>query len=467
MRDLIVFGVIFGLLPVCIMRPYVGVLLYSWIGYMNPHRMGWGGAFDYPFAKLVAIVTLCGFLLSLAMRRERLSLGLERETLLLVLLWVLFLATTFSAIRPDLAWPELLEISKILLMTFLTIALITDAKRLRLLILVIALSIGFYGAKGGVFALASGGQYMVYGPPRSFIGDNTSLGVALTMVLPVLFFQARVETERRIKLLLQMVFALSLLGTLFTYSRGAFLGLLVVVVCIFLRLSTKFKVAVLLVAMIAAPAALTMLPQKWINRVETLRTYQQDGSANARLVAWETAWRLAKDRPLTGGGFQIIDDVAVAKRYNPEFHAKTVGVHSVYFEVMAENGLVTFGVFAALMLSCLWTLRSIRRSLQPLGPHPFVQYTYMLQASILAYGISGMFLEFASFDLYYHLVAIVIALKVLARQEVARLEPTAAPRATIARRTPAIRAAARSRVAVKRRDNSDPSEVHGRLDSQA
>jgi hypothetical protein len=57
----------------------------------------------------------------------------------------------------------------------------------------------------------------------------------------------------------------------------------------------------------------------------------------------------------------------------------------------------------------------------------------MLQASFLAYMVSGAFLTEAYFDLFYHLVSVVILLKVLVRQEA---PAPAAPAAATPVRTP-------------------------------
>ena len=39
MRDLLVTGIVFGVLPFVFKRPWIGILLWSWLGYMNPHRL--------------------------------------------------------------------------------------------------------------------------------------------------------------------------------------------------------------------------------------------------------------------------------------------------------------------------------------------------------------------------------------------------------------------------------------------
>ena len=50
MRDILVTLTIFGSIPFILVQPHIGVLVWSWISYMNPHRYTWGFAFDFRFA---------------------------------------------------------------------------------------------------------------------------------------------------------------------------------------------------------------------------------------------------------------------------------------------------------------------------------------------------------------------------------------------------------------------------------
>src|SRR5688572_1870993 len=158
-RDIFVFVVIVGSLPFCFLRPWIGVLVWSWIGYMNPHRLTWGFAHDMPFALMVAIATVAGLIIT----KEKYPLPSVREIYLLVLFSLLIVLSTLFAFYPDDAWEQFDKVWKILLMTFVTIILFQDRKKLQALIWVIAFSIGFYGLKGGIFAVKSGGAQMVLG----------------------------------------------------------------------------------------------------------------------------------------------------------------------------------------------------------------------------------------------------------------------------------------------------------------
>jgi probable O-glycosylation ligase (exosortase A-associated) len=422
MRDLFIFAVVFGMLPLCFARPFFGLLVWSWLGYMNPHKLTWGIAYDFPFVQLAALCTLTGMLVTFIRQRSLPNTHLQREGILLVMLCAMFVITTFFALRPDLAWLELGKITKIMVMTFVTIMLVDDEKKLRQLLLVIALSIGFFGFKGGIFSLATGGTHVIYGPMNSSLADNTAIAVGMNMVLPMLYYLAKSEPLRWFRRFLYLMFYLTIIAVPFTYSRGGMLGLAVVLGMIALGLDFRKKIAVFVLILLVIPFAIQQVPDQLIDRAETIGNYEEDGSAQARFGAWRTAWMLARARPLVGGGFQIIDDKTIGRRYNPDFGAGQGGVHSIYFEVLAENGFVTLGIFLSLLLSTIMSARKIRKTAVRAGFDDFYCYGYMLEIGIFAYAVTGAFLEFASFDLYYQLVAITIVAKMLLKQKLASLQ---------------------------------------------
>ena len=102
MRDLIVTLAVFGTLPFILRYPWIGILAWSWLSYMNPHRMAWGFSTSMPFAFMVALATFVGILFS----REKKEIVWSRETwLMLVFTGWMFLTTAFSW-YPGLAWPQ-------------------------------------------------------------------------------------------------------------------------------------------------------------------------------------------------------------------------------------------------------------------------------------------------------------------------------------------------------------------------
>ena len=78
------------------------------------------------------------------------------------------------------------------------------------------------------------------GPPDSFIAGNTEIGLAINMVIPLLVLLMRFEERRWAKMGLRVMLFFSVVAVIFTYSRGAVLGLGVVLTLMFVKSKAKF-----------------------------------------------------------------------------------------------------------------------------------------------------------------------------------------------------------------------------------
>jgi probable O-glycosylation ligase (exosortase A-associated) len=418
LRDILLLSTIVASLPFCLTRPFFGVLMWTWISMMNPHRLSWQTT-NLPVGMMVALPTVVGFIISREPKRLPFSFG----TVSILLLWVLLSLSTLAPHLPQDAWAAWTERSKILLMLGITIALTTSRERLRLLCLVTAGSVAVFGFKGGIFSIATGGEHMVFGPMGSFIAANNGLALALNMVLPMLVYLAREFQQRWVRGLMAATFLLSALSVVFTYSRGGLLGLGVVMLLLALKTGHRFAAGTLIA--VALAGALYLAPEKWFERVQTIQTYQADSSAMSRVNAWILAWRLALARPLLGWGPDAMEDKDLYDIYFPDSDSRA-DVHSSYFQLLAENGFPAFGVFVSMLLWCLYTLQRLVLSARGDPDRRWIaDYANMLQIGICAYMVSAAFLERAFFDLLFQLVGAVIVLNDLARGEARAAVPEA------------------------------------------
>jgi probable O-glycosylation ligase (exosortase A-associated) len=409
MRSILVALVVFGSLPVILIKPHVGVLVWSWIGYMNPHRLTWGFTYEFPFALVVGVATVAAWLFS----REPKSLPWHPLVLLLAIFaaWVSF--TTLFAIYPDHAqwkWDRTIKI--LLLNGFVTLGLITTRGRLDALIWVIVLSLGFFALKGAVFTLLTGGVYRLEGPPGSFIADNNQFGMALLMTLPLVRYLQLAARSRWVRLSLWVAIVGFLVAVLGTYSRGAVIGLAITAVALLVKSRRRMRLA--LMAGAALAAAVQFMPEHWHDRVASIFAYEEDASAQARLDSWRYAVDVAREHPVVGGGFEIFRG---NKASTPAGYRSA---HSIYFEVLAEHGYVGVAIFVALGLGAYVSAGSVVRRAREHGELSWAaDLAAMVQVSIAAYAVAGLFLNLATFDLYYHLVAIVVIAHALVRKSVA------------------------------------------------
>ena len=252
------------------------------------------------------------------------------------------------------------------------------------------------------------------GPSGSFIAGNTEIGLALNMTLPILLFLYKHEERRWLRYGWLAMFVMSFPAILSTYSRGALLGLGVVLPMLFLK--SKQKLVVLLLLAISIPLATAILPEKWFTRMETIQTYEQDGSAQVRLRAWQLAMQIANDRPLIGGGFRTFSREIYA--YYGWSTRTAFDAHSIYFQVLAEHGFTGLALYLALIASTLLSSAAAHRqaAARPGAARGSTDCAQMIEVSLIGFLVCGAFLSMSYFDLFYHLVAITVILKVLVRQ---------------------------------------------------
>jgi len=412
LRDAVFIAAMLALLPLAAARPFVGVLLWSWISFMNPHRMVYGTASAMPLAAAVFCVTVLGCVLA----REPRRLTLNGVTVLMLVLMGCFTVTTLTALGPAPAvWQRYELIQKMLLGLLLTASLLNDRWRVHALLWVMVMSLGYFGLKGGVFALLTGGEHRVFGPMQTMIEDNNHLAAGLLVTLPLMNYLRLHSRHRAVRLALVAVMVLTLLATVASYSRGALLGLTAATLVLWLRSRRKLTSGIVLAACVAG--AIAFMPERWTQRMETLNTYEADSSATDRLVMWSTALKLALDRPLVGSGFAGPYTRAVVDRVDEYSPARAV--HSIWFEVIGEHGFPTFAVWLGLTVAgVFYSVRLLRLTrgrpdlawAQDLGR--------MAQVSIVAYLVSGTFLSLSYWDYYWTLLVVLGATYALAARAV-------------------------------------------------
>jgi probable O-glycosylation ligase (exosortase A-associated) len=410
LRDFLFIAVVFATCGVAVVRPFAGLMGFLIFSIVNPHSMVWSIASTFHPVQPIAGATIVGYLISSEPKR----LPRQVETYLLLALWAAFGLSTLTAVYPNEAYTKLTHVSKILLMVFLSMALVNTQERLLQLVRVVALSLGFLGLKGGLFAIASGGQHMVWGPEKSFLEANNAIGLALAMNLPLLFYLRHLEHRRWLRHLETAMMLLSYPAIVCTFSRGAWLSAIAATGVMVWNRRQRWAVAVGL--LVAAALIAPMLPDRVMNRYEELKNYEEETSAQTRFWTWEFCRRVGFANPLTGAGFDFPSERTYAQYY-PEFlqwRERVASCHNMWLTVLGEHGFPGFLLFVSLLSVCFMGMRKIRRTARSdSDPMPAKTTADMVRAALVAYMVGGMFLDLAYFDIFYQLVAISAVLKTL------------------------------------------------------
>ena len=406
MRDILVTLIVFGLLPSVFKRPYFGALMWVWISVMNPHTQGWGFATSFPFAAIIGGVTI----ISMLFNKDSKNLPLTPVTWALIAFVGWMNVTTVFAFYPEESYEQWNKVMKIMLMTFVTFMLIKTKQHVQLLIWVIVISLGYYGIKGGIFTIIGGGEDLVLGPEGTFIGGNNEIALALIITIPLMHYLQMVSQNTWVRHGMTVAMLLCALAALGSYSRGALLA--IAAMCVFMWLKSQHKFQIGLLFILAIPPALAFMPAKWTERMDTIHSYEEDGSVQGRFNAWWMAYNLAKDRPLTGGGFEV-SMPELFYRYAPDpedLHA----AHSIYFQALGEHGFVGLGLY---LLLCLMTWRTgswiIRNTANREELRWALNLATMIQVSMIGFAVGGTFLSLLYFDVPYYLMAAMVVTRVL------------------------------------------------------
>lgn len=431
MRDLFVFAVVVLCLPYALRRPYVGLLLFSWLAYMRPQDLCWGFARSMRFSFFVAAAMVIGFL-AYETGTRRFTRWDIRTVLMTCLLFFMTCGLVLAVDKGKYVLRYYFEFVKIILIALFTVGQVTDRRRLKWLLWTICGCFAFYGFKGGLVGLLTGGGRILRGP-GGMLEDNNDFALALVMNMPLLFYMGRAEGKVWLRRLCDFAMVLTGITVFLTHSRGAAVAMVCSLLVIAWRSGKLFR-AILMLG-VGVVAFFMFAPEHVLERLSTLKQGTEEGSAATRIRAWTVAIRMIQTYPVVGVGirnFQVhwhefSSDLSRGRGF-------AYVAHNSYLQIWAEGGTTSFIAYMLLLLSMLAGARRVRHwaRMRPELAWAGV-YARMLEATTVGFMVGSFFLNRGHFDLVYHYFALMSCLVFVARDEltnrrgtdVARVHPRA------------------------------------------
>lgn len=404
MRELVlIIGILAGL-GMTFRYPFVGILMWTWFTLQNPHRETFG--FVSSANVVIAIVTLGALLFS--KERKLPPNDFLLWTMIALLAWMTF--NSFFAFDPAWSWPYWDRTWKTFALGILIAAAATNRTRLQALCWIVLISLFYYGVKGGLFTILTGGHNHVLGPPGTMINDNNQLAVAMLMTLPFAHYLRNQSADKRLRYALLAGMILTVVAVIGTYSRGALVGLAALGLVGLVRM--KNRITYLLVGGVLVAFLFHFMPEKYFHRMDTMdsvASVQKDESFHGRLVAWEVAIDYADDHFPFGAGFYGPQLAPIFHHYFPT--EGTHAAHSIYFQVLGEHGYIGLLIYLMLLggafVSCSRIMARTRH-------RPEQRWMYELaiavQASLVVFCVSGAALSLAYYDLFVIDVSLLLPL---------------------------------------------------------
>lgn len=416
MRDILLVAFFFVAVYYAFRRPYLGVAAWIWIALTAPAEWVFGFSQSFRLNLTIVLVTMVAYLSS--DRKEQLKPSKILKLVLFFWFWTLISTLFNDSTSFQWVFDYWIKFSKIVLLFIFVILTLRSRLHIDTIIWAVVLSISSYAAMEGVKFILSAGGHRIVGR-AGIISDRNDLAVAINMCIPLLIYLNAVTKHKLLKQGLWVLIALNLIAVVGTYSRGGFIGLSILGFALWM--SSRYKIVIAVVAMIALPTAYGFAPEEWRERQTTISTAAaEDSSFIGRLWAWKISTLIAIGDPITGGGFGAVTERHLWRGYapyTPDFGPITTppipdtlppkAAHNIYFQVLGDHGFVGLAIFLSMLGTCFFTnLRNIRAA-RDAGVDWFRKLASALNLTFVGYGITGMNVSLAYFDLLYALVGVV------------------------------------------------------------
>lgn len=396
---------------------YAALFVFTAILYARPAEF-YPSPLTASIALLVGIATL-SFYIPTQLSLEGTLTARPREVNLALLFCLTGLLSIPFAINRQEAWAEFSGtfIRCIVIFIVMINVVRTEARLKGLLFLALASSIwlSVEAINDYRLGLMTVEGYRAAGRGTGIFGNTNDMALHLVTILPIsvaLLFGAKGVVRR---LLYGACAAVMISAIVLSYSRGAFLGMVVVFLFIALKLGRRRRVEIALAVLGFAALIVLLAPDKYGIRLLSIviPSLDPEGSADSRRGELFRSIYVALRHPLLGIGMG---------NYQPEMSYKGLVTHNSYTQVASEMGMTALACYTMLIVTPLKKLAQIgRETFETRRDSRFYYLALGLQASLLAYLVSSIFLSVAYVWYVYYLVAYAVCLRRLYESETGKV----------------------------------------------
>ncbi len=410
MRDLYVALIYVAMLGIGFTAPFLLSLAYVWVDTFSPQSIAPDILGLIPASMIVAVLAIGSYVVAAPRKTPP---PVTSWLLLAFAVWVT-LSTAIWAELPGPAWEKWNPAFKTLCFAAFMPLVFRTRVQIEAALQIYVFSLAVHYVPGGIKTMLGGGGYgrtlgVVSG--NSLLTEGSTLCAVTVMLVPILLFLREHNVLLpRFKLLRNGYFALAACAVataIGTYERTGLVGMAVMGGGLWLRARRK-----LLYGLVGAAAAVTILlttSDAWTSRISTINDYNNESSALARILVWRWTVDYVNHNPL-GGGFNsyMIDTITLPDQDGqPGEIRHGVAFHSIYFEVLGEQGYFGFILFLSIAAYTFYILQRVagtaRRSDDLLWAGDLAR---ALQVSLLSFMVCGAFIGVAFQPMIYFLFAI-------------------------------------------------------------
>ncbi len=241
---------------------------------------------------------------------------------------------------------------------------------------------------------------------NTFLGDGNDYSLSVVISVPMCLYLILRSQSLWLRVFWIVALLALILAIVGTQSRGASIAL----ASVFLFLWWKGRQKVIGLALIAAVlvGVVSYAPDVYFERLNTVRNYEEEGSAMGRIMAWKTAIRMAAKYPLQGVGSGHFAVKLGTEFRPPEFGDQNLPwltAHSMYFLLIGELGIPGITFLLAMLIGNYFINNRLMREARD-KQSKLAKLFMMLNASLIAFAVGGAFLSVAYYPHLYVLSGI-------------------------------------------------------------
>ncbi len=415
--------------------PFMFSLGYVWVDTFYPQAVVYEILNQLPVSLIMAVAAVGGFAM-LDRRKGRLTA--TSCLLMLFAAWVT-LSTALWAEVPTAAWDKWNYAFKTICVGAFLPFVFRSRIQIEAFLQIYLFSVAVHFLPVGLKTMISGGGYgrqlgIVGG--NSLLAEGSTLAAVALMLVPIILYLRRNTQIMPRNLFADLLYlglaVAAVAAAIGTYERTALIGL--VVVGVGLWLSSRRKLLFGGIGVMAVLAISLLTSSAWNERISTVSDYNTEGSALGRILVWRWTLDYVASHPL-GGGFNayIIDRI----QFPPDASGHVLVVHgkafhSIYFEVLGEQGWIGVSLFAVIVGSAFFQLRAVARLTRRVQEMAWArELAFALQVALLTLLSCGAFIGIGFQPMLYYLIGISACLREHVRQVELRGEGREAAAVTI------------------------------------
>lgn len=420
MQSLFLTAVFASLLFLGFSAAFAAALGFVWVDIVKPQQLAYSIITGQPLSLIAAAATLTLFVVS-----DRKSPPKFGPILLLIAILAVWITiTTSMSAFPDRAWLKWDWASKVMVFALIFPFIFRSRVQIEAFILIFIFSASTIFFSAGAKTMLGGGGYgvlAIMGANNSGLSESSTLALVCVMLIPLMAFVMRhtlIFPKNKFTYALFIGLIIMALATVVgTAARTGLITIAILGLMFILKSQRKF----LWIACMAVAAVIVMnidlSNTPWGARMSTIETYNEDSSALGRIAVWQWTLEFIGNHPL-GGGFDaylhnrisaVLQDGTIV--YIPDWKQGGKAFHSIYFEVLGEQGIPGFALYFLAISLTLLKLRALKkRWREHAGMGWLVALADALTMSIIVFLTGGTFVGIAYQPFIFYMMSLTVAI---------------------------------------------------------